>query len=101
MRVHGCSFYACSACVCSVYPRLWLVYSMLAYWVGCRCRRDSFVGARKTKTSGVVELPPAAVRRSRRIAPITTRLGAYSGLKDMSDDGESATTQTSDDYSQG
>ena len=72
-----------------------------AYCVSCLCRRDSLVGARKPALATGVSIPPAQVRRSRRRAPTTVRLGDFEDPKDMTGDEESATTQTSDDYGPG
>lgn len=70
-------------------------------WVICVCRRESFAGARNPVAAAGVLKPPAAVRRSRRLAPATRRLGDFTDPTDMSDDEESATTQTSDEYRTG
>lgn len=67
----------------------------------CWCRRDSLVEARKAGASAVVELPPAAVRRSRRLAPITTTYGEFQDPKNMAGDEEASTTQTTGEYTPG
>ena len=66
-----------------------------------RCRRDSVAGARKYRDQSPEKNPPAAVRRSHRMASRTTRFGDGGDPKEIPGEEESATTQTSDEYSPG
>ena len=75
---------------------MWKLEALRKSW----CRRDSVLGVRKHPHS-LVAIPPAALRRSHRMASRTTRLGDAGDPKEIEGEEESAETRTTDEYSPG